>query len=166
MDNSGKQNPKLPPLNLPPVEMKFRLDGSVMKIFDPIRHKYVALTPEEYVRRHFTEWLVRYKHYPSSNIANEVSLEINGTIKRCDTMIIDRYARPLVIVEYKAPGVNISQKTFDQIVRYNMILRATYLIVSNGLQHYCCIVDYINDTYHFIEQIPDYLEVVNPVSPN
>ncbi len=161
-----KENKNLPPLNLPQVDLKLKLEGGLMKLFDPVRNKFVALTPEEYVRRHFTNWLVSELHYPISNIANEVGVKVNGTSKRCDTLVIDRYGEPLVIVEYKAPGVNITQAVFDQIVRYNISLKARYLIVSNGLKHYCCIMDYKSDSYHFIPTIPDYNEIVNQFSDN
>ncbi|MDE6218244.1 MAG: type I restriction enzyme HsdR N-terminal domain-containing protein, partial [Muribaculaceae bacterium] len=123
------------------------------------RRKYVALTPEEYVRQHFTSWLINTLHYPASNIANETGIRVNNTLKRCDTVVISRDGSPFMIVEYKAPGVAISQATFDQIVRYNMELQAKYLVVSNGLHHYCCMIDYDRDTYHFIPKVPDYNEL-------
>lgn len=155
MSEKGEKVP-WPPLNLPPVEIKLQKEGKIMKIFDPFRSKYVALTPEEYVRRHFSEYLASTLHYPKSNIANEIKVEVNGRSLRCDTMITDQYGAPLMIVEYKAPTVNISQDTFDQIVRYNMTLKARYLVVSNGMHHYCCIADYENNTYHFLSEIPEY----------
>lgn len=152
-------NSHFPRLNLPPVELKTRLDGKILRVFDPLRKKYVALTPEEYVRTHFTSWLINSLHYPVSLMANEVSIDLNGMSRRCDTVVFNHDLTPLVIVEYKAPGVSITQSTFDQIVRYNMVLKARYLIVSNGLNHYCCRIDYENSTYHFISRIPDYLEM-------
>ena len=157
---------QLPPLNLPPVDLKLKMEDGILKSYDPFRRKYVALTPEEYVRRHFTEWLVTALHYPASNIANEVGVNLNGTKKRCDTLVIDRDRAPLMIVEYKAPGVDVTQAVFDQIVRYNMTLKARYLVVSNGLKHYCCIMDYENSTYHFIPRVPDYIETTHQPSQN
>lgn len=149
----------LPPLNLPPVELKFRREDGVLKLFDPLREKYVALTPEEYVRRHFTAWLVDHLHYPKSLVANEVGVRINDMVKRCDTLVADAYGQPLMIVEYKAPGVSVNQAVFDQIVRYNMVLKAKYLVVSNGIHHYCCAINYENGTYNFIPKVPDYNEI-------
>ena len=99
-------------------------------------------------------------------MANEIGIEVNGTKKRCDTVVFGRDGKPLVIVEYKAPDVNITQDTFDQIVRYNLVFHARYLIVSNGLNHYCCVMDYTNDTYHFIPAIPDFNDIANTFSIN
>ena len=160
------QSPKHPPLNLPPFDLKTRLEGDILKVHDALRGKYVALTPEEYVRQHFVNFLVNYLHYPATVIANEIGIELNGTRKRCDTVVFGSDSSPLVIVEYKAPGVEITQSVFDQIVRYNMRLRARYLVVSNGLRHYCCRVDYDSDTYHFLPRIPDYADIAHPFSQN
>ena len=92
-------------------------------------------------------------------MANEVALSLNNTKRRCDTIVYDMTATPLVIVEYKAPTVDISQAVFDQIVRYNMVLHAKYLIVSNGINHYCCKIDYSNHSYVFLPEIPSYNEL-------
>ena len=125
-------------------------------ILDIIRRQYVALTPEEWVRQHFVHFLIHHKGYPQSLMANEVQLKLNGMSRRCDTVVYDRTLKPRVIVEYKAPTVNITQKVFDQICRYNMVLQVDYLIVSNGLAHYCCKVDNENQTYTFLQEIPVY----------
>ncbi len=119
----------------------------------------MSLTPEEWVRQHFVEWLIGAKGFPAALMGNEVSLSQNGIARRCDTVVGDRSGHPLVIVEYKAPSIHITQKTFDQIVRYNMVLRARYLIVSNGLDHYCCHIDYETNSYRFLETIPSYNEL-------
>ena len=144
------------PLNLPPVELRMRMDRNLLKVFDPIRKKYVALTPEEYVRQRFTAWMTEYLGYPASLMNNEVSLKLNNTSRRCDTVVFRSDGSPAVIVEYKAPTVAITQSVFDQIARYNMALRSRYLIVSNGLRHYCCEMDYENDSYRFLENIPQW----------
>ena len=147
-------------LNLPQCELKLKKRESAgCEVYDPLRKRYVALTPEEWVRQHFVAHLIARCHYPAALMGNEVSLIQNGIKRRCDTLVADRNGRPLVIVEYKAPSVPITQKTFDQIVRYNMVLRASYLIVSNGLTHYCCRIDYDNDSYAFLPEIPDYLSI-------
>ncbi len=148
-----------PPLNLPPVNLKIISEDGVRKVFDPLRSKYVVLTPEEYVRQNFSSWLRNELHYPASLMANEIGIEVNGTKKRCDTVIFGRDGQPMIIVEYKAPEVNITQRVFDQIVRYNMALRARYLVVSNGVNHYCCSIDYNTGKYNFIPRIPDYREL-------
>lgn len=143
-------------LQLPPFEMKLKRGENVLKIFDPLRKKYVILTPEEYVRQHFVNWLTTYLHYPVSLTSNEIGIELNGTKRRCDTVVFNTDGYPMVIVEYKAPNIKITQKVFDQIVRYNMVLHARYLMVSNGMSHYCCLIDYDRNTYSFIPEIPDY----------
>ncbi len=143
-------------LSLPPIAAKLHEDSTGTKIYDRLRRRYVALTPEEWVRQHFVAFLITEKRYPASLMANEVGLSLNGATRRCDTVVFDRGGRPAVIVEYKAPTVSITQKVFDQIVRYNMVLRAGVLIVSNGLSHYCCRVDYKNRQVVFLADIPDF----------
>ncbi len=155
-----------PRLNLPPVNLKMKEEDGILKVYDSQRDKYVAFTPEEFVRQHFTAWLADHLHYPRSLMANEIGIEVNGARKRCDTVIFRSDGTPLMIVEYKAPEVSITQKTFDQIVRYNMTLKARYLVVSNGLNHYCCVMDYDHDTYHFLPSIPDYREMTRQWSEN
>ena len=130
------------------------MDGKILKVFDPLRKKYVALTPEEYVRQHFTAWMTDKFGYPASLMRNEVSLKLNDTRRRCDTVVFRSDGSPSVIIEYKAPTVAVSQSVFDQIARYNMVLRSRYLIVSNGLRHFCCEMDYDNDSYAFLPEIP------------
>lgn len=130
------------------------MDGRILKVFDPLRRKYVALTPEEYVRQHFTAWMTDSLGYPGSLMSNEVSLKLNNTSRRCDTVVFRSDGSPAVIVEYKAPSVAITQSVFDQIARYNMVLQARFLIVSNGMRHFCCELDYDNETYRFLSRIP------------
>lgn len=143
-------------LNLPAFEVKMKDEGAKKLIFDVIRRKYVALTPEEWVRQHFVHYLIEQLGYPQELLANEVEVSLNGTSKRCDTVLYDRDLQARMIVEYKAADVNISQKVFNQIMRYNMVLRVQYLIVSNGLEHYCCKLDYSNNSYEFLSEIPSY----------
>lgn len=147
-------------LNLPPFDSKLVHKEGKPYIFDIVRRQYVALTPEEWVRQHFVNFLISAKGFPRSLMANEVQLLLNGMSRRCDTVVYDRLLHPRVIVEYKAPTVNISQQVFDQISRYNMVLQVDYLIVSNGLVHYCCKMDYSTNTYTFLSEIPDYTMVV------
>lgn len=147
------------PLNLPEYPFKVKKNGSRLSVFDRLRKRYVALTPEEWVRQHFVEYLIEAKQFPSALMANEVSLTQNGIKRRCDTLVADREGKPLVIIEYKAPEIEITQQVFDQIVRYNMVLHARYLIVSNGMVHYCCEIDYVNNSYSFLSEIPCYGEL-------
>lgn len=143
-----------PPLNLPPVELRFRKENGILKVFDSCRGRYVALTPEEYVRQHFTSWLTSDLRYPKSLVSNEVSIKLNNTSRRCDTVVFRSDGSPLMIVEYKAPTVNITQEVFNQIARYNLVLRSRFLVVSNGINHYCCEMNYDNDSYSFLASIP------------
>lgn len=146
-------------LNLPTFDYKINRTRDGLQIYDRLRSKFVALTPEEWVRQHFVEFIITHKGFPQSLIANEIGITLNNTRRRCDTVVYDNTASPLVIIEYKAPSVEITQATFDQIVRYNMVLQAKYLIVSNGLNHYCCSIDYTNQTYQFLKEIPSYSEL-------
>ena len=127
-----------------------------MQIFDRLRQRFVALTPEEWVRQHFVNFLIEEKDYPLALMGNEISLELNGVKRRCDTLVAARDGSPLAVVEYKAPSINITQTTFDQIARYNMVLRAKCLMVSNGMSHYCCLFDNLSGTYTFLREIPPY----------
>ncbi|MFV0536239.1 MAG: type I restriction enzyme HsdR N-terminal domain-containing protein [Dysgonomonas sp.] len=146
-------------LNLPPFAINIKKTGGKLTAFDRLRRKFVALTPEEWVRQHFINFLIEHKGYPESLIANEIQIELNRQKRRCDSVIYNRQLSPLVIVEYKAPEVNIEQEVFNQIVRYNIVLRVQYLIVSNGLSHYCCKIDYDNQTFEYLQDIPAYNEL-------
>ena len=143
-------------LNLPPYPIKIQEKGEKRQIFDFLRRKWVALTPEEWVRQHFTHFLVEQKNYPQALLANEVELRIGEKRLRCDTLLYNKELRPRMIIEYKAPTIQIQQKTFDQITVYNLLLKVDYLIVSNGLHHYCCKMDYEHQSYQFLRDIPDY----------
>ena len=128
-------------LNLPSATLKIADKDGKRYILDILRKRYVALTPEEWVRQHFVHYLINHMGYPSGLLANEVSIKLNGTSKRCDTVLYSTSLSPRMIVEYKAPVVNITQEVFNQISRYNIVLRVDYLIVTNGITHYCCKVD-------------------------
>lgn len=149
---------KYPPLNLPPASLRLQTgDDGVERVFDSLRGKFVALTPEEWVRQHFVAYLTGSLGYPSALLGNEVSITLNATARRCDTVLFSRSGmKPLMIVEYKAPHIEITQKVFDQIVRYNMVLQARWLVVSNGLRHFCCEVDYAARKVRFLPAVPAY----------
>ena len=146
-------------LNLPSYEARVRSVSGRRQIFDVLRKKYVSLTPEEWVRQHFIHYLIEHLGYPAMLMANEVQLQIGDKRVRADSVLYDRELRPRMIVEYKAPHIPITQKVFDQISAYNMLLHVDYLVVSNGLQHYCCKMDYDNQKYLFLEDIPDYQNI-------
>ncbi len=146
-------------LNLPLYDAKITESNGKKQIFDDLRRCFVALTPEEWVRQHFVHMLLSLKGYPKTLMANEVAISLNGMSRRCDTVVYDKQLKPRVIIEYKAPSVKIDAKVFAQIARYNLVLRVDYLVVSNGLQHFCCKMDYENNSYSFLDNIPAYAEV-------
>lgn len=148
-------------LNLPPAPLRLRRGNKGVEVYDRIRDKWIIATPEEWVRQHFTDYLMTDRKVPQSMIANEIGITLNGTSKRCDTVIYTPGLRPLAIVEYKAPSVRITRAVFDQIVRYNIVLQVRYLIVSNGMSHYCCRVDYEAAKCTFIPGIPTYAEILS-----
>ena len=143
-------------LNLPKYGIKIKNDKGHQSIFDVLRRKYVALTPEEWVRQHFVHFLIEHKGYPKALMANEIQLAIGNKKLRCVSVLYDRTLKPRMIIEYKAPTVSITQKVFDQITIYNMLLHVDHLVLSNGIKHYCCRMDYANQKYLFLEDIPDY----------
>jgi len=143
-------------LNLPTYDFRIRELDSKRQIFDAYRKKFVALTPEEWVRQNFARYLVEEKQFPGSLMAIEKGLQVAKRTKRTDIVIYSRSGNPLVIVECKAPEVKITPDVFDQIVRYNITLNANYLIVTNGLEHFCCQLSYTDNSYTFLKDIPEY----------
>lgn len=143
-------------LNLPPYQIRVKETGGRKQIFDILRRKYVALTPEEWVRQHFIHYLIEHKNYPASLLANEVPLQIGEKRMRADSVLYDNQLYPRIIIEYKAPNITLTQKVFDQITVYNLLLHVDYLIVSNGMTTYICKMDYEKQTYKFLETIPNY----------
>ena len=147
-------------LNLPPFNIKVAEREGQTTIYDFLRHRYLRLTPEEWVRQHFTHFLVEHKGYPTALLANEVTIDVNGVARRCDSVLYKAAGgMPRMIIEYKAPHIHITQYVFQQIYSYNSVLRADYLIVSNGINHYCCHVDYDNMRVDFLKDIPNYIEL-------
>ena len=145
-------------LNLPPYDMALRptADGSAMEVHDVLRDKWVRLTPEERVRQYFVNFLLAHHGYSRHFMANEVGIRLNGTLRRCDTVVYNAVGRPAMIVEYKSPMVAVTQRVFDQIVRYNIVLGTRWLVVSNGLRHYCCEIDPASGKARFIPGLPDF----------
>ena len=144
------------PLNLPQYAVKVAEKDGKRTIFDDLRRKYVALTPEEWVRQHFVHYLTGHLGYPAGLLANEVELKIGEKKLRCDTLLYNREMKPQMIIEYKAPHIALTQKVIDQISVYNMLLHVDYLVVSNGIQHICCKMDYNDKKYLFLKEIPIY----------
>lgn len=148
-------------LNLPDYTFKTRqLPEGKVEIFDPVRKKYVKLTPEEWVRQNFIQYLVDEKEYPQSLVLIEKGLSLNRMKKRFDAVVYSKQGQPLVLIEFKSPQVKIDQKVFEQIAAYNLQLKVKYLIVSNGLKHYCCMINYSTGKIDFLANIPFYTELL------
>lgn len=144
-------------LNLPSFDVRIKKDDKGRpKIYDILRRRYISLTPEEWVRQHFINYLIADKGYPKSLLVNETQLLLGEKKLRCDSVLLGSDGKPCMIIEYKAPTITLTQKVFDQISVYNMLLHVDYLIVSNGIQHICCRMDYESNTYKFLTEIPDY----------
>ncbi len=146
-------------LNLPKYEFQIKENEKNLEIYDCIRRKYVALTPEEQVRQNFVRFITEERGYPVNFMNNEFTINQNGIKRRCDTVVFDKYANPIMIIEYKAPHIHITQEVFNQIYRYNLVLKVKYLIVSNGIDAYCCIVDYEKNKCSFVNEIPNYMDL-------
>jgi hypothetical protein len=150
-------------LNLPEYSFRLKTTGGKDFIFDSLRKKFVRLTPEEWVRQNFVQFLVVEKKYSPSLITVEALVKVNANPQRADMVMFDRSGVPALVAEFKAPGVKISQQTFDQIVRYNMQLKVKFLIVSNGMEHFCCSIDYAMNSYAFRPEIPDFADILNVI---
>lgn len=147
-------------LNLPSFAANIRTKNDKAEIFDEFRKKFVILNPEEWVRQHFAHFMVNTLQYPKSLLALEYSFKLESRKKRVDILAFSPNGKPLLVVECKAANVSINQKVFDQIARYNMTFKVQYLVVSNGVQHYACKIDYSTLSYKYIEAIPSYTELI------
>ena len=143
-------------LNFPDCDFRFRKTDETVSIFDGIRKKFIVLTPEEWVRQHTVQFLLNEKKYPKSLVNVEKVLSINGIVKRYDIVVFNPDGSVKILIECKAPEIMISQAVFDQIARYNLTIDAEFLMVTNGLDHYFCKMDYINERYDFLKELPDY----------
>ncbi|CAM3856292.1 MULTISPECIES: type I restriction enzyme HsdR N-terminal domain-containing protein [Flavobacterium] len=143
-------------LNFPSYSFRFKNSKNKPYIFDEIRKKFVVLTPEEWVRQHVVRYLIDDKKYSKSFINVEKLVKVNGINKRYDIVVFDSKGNIFLLIECKAPEVPISQKTFDQIAQYNLVLKASYLMVTNGLNHYFCQMDFENEKYSFLSALPDF----------
>ncbi|MBF0695741.1 MAG: type I restriction enzyme HsdR N-terminal domain-containing protein [Flavobacterium sp.] len=148
-------------LNFQSYPFRFRKSGENVTIFDQIRKKFVVLTPEEWVRQHVVSYLISEKLYPISLINVEKMLKVNGITKRYDVVVFNSDGSVLILVECKAPQIPISQHVFDQIARYNLTIDARYLMLTNGLSHYYCQMDFKAESYNFLPNLPDYPQLVS-----
>ena len=146
-------------LNLPAYDFQHRDEDGKHFVLDRFRKKYVVFTPEEEVRQRFASYLIKEKGYPASLMMTEYSLKLNEMVRRCDILVHKPAGKPSVLVECKAPEVKIGNETFDQVARYNMAFRVRYLMVTNGLKHYCCYVDFETRKVNFLAELPPYSEL-------
>jgi type I site-specific restriction endonuclease len=147
-------------LNLPEYNFRIKKLDDRFLIFDSQRKRYVSLTPEEWVRQHFIRFLIEEKGYPAAYLAVEKQLSMNGMKKRCDAILYNELALPILIIELKAPTVQITQATFDQVAVYNAKLKVDFFMISNGIEHYCCKVDTLNSQYKFFPELPEYSKLI------
>jgi type I site-specific restriction-modification system R (restriction) subunit len=146
-------------LNLPGVDLRTRMNQGKHEVFDPVRKRHVSLTAEEWVRQHFLYFLIIHKNVPPSLIAVEASIKYNNLSKRCDIVVYNRNGQPVLIVECKAPEVEINQDVFQQVAMYNMTLKVRFLVFTNGMDHYICEVDHEKGSFRFLKDIPDFEEM-------
>ena len=146
-------------LNLPQYPIKLKEEKGVQYIFDRIRKKYLVLQPEEWVRQNFIQYLIEEKGYSANLIEIEKGLKINELQKRADIVIYDKKAEPIVLIECKAPKIKINQSVFEQVARYNVVFKVPYLVVTNGLDHYCAKVDFETNSFKFLKALPDFIQL-------
>lgn len=146
------------PLNLPAFEVKVKKSEGKVFIFDSVRKKYVALTPEEWVRQHVVNYLVNHRYYPKSLFRIEGSLNYNSLQKRSDILIYDRAGKPWMLIECKSFSIKLTQRAFNQAAIYNMTVGARYVAVSNGMVHYCCVAPGPGEVAEFLEEFPEFEE--------
>ena len=147
---------KMPQLNLPKVALKTKSVEGTIQVFDVIRKKYFVLTPEEWVRQHFIHYLNTEKNYPMGLMGVEQMVKYHSMHTRADIVLYTTKGKAKMIVECKAPKVKITQDAFNQIAKYNFKLKVEFLVVTNGMQHFCCKMDYENNSITFLEEIPKY----------
>ncbi len=146
-----------PPINLPYYHFRIKQINSKWYIFDEIREQYVRLTPEEWVRQHFIMYLIRYKNYPKGLISVEYAISINKNTRRSDIVVFSKNGKILCIIECKSYEHKIDQKVFDQIFIYNMPLKVSYLMITNGMEYFCCKIHFHPEPYlEYLNEIPDY----------
>ncbi len=143
-------------LDFPYPPEKIRNENDRMSVFDVVRKRWFVLTPEEWVRQHLIQYLNRDKECPISLMAVEKMLRYNGMVRRSDLVVYSDQAKPLLLAECKAPEIKITKDVFDQAARYNMTLRVPFLMVTNGIEHFCCRINFENASYFFLKEIPTY----------
>lgn len=146
-------------LNLPEYDFRFKQEEESRYVFDVFRKRYVMFTPEEEVRQRFARYLIEEKEFPTALMLTEYTLMLNEMTRRCDILVHKPAGNPAVLVECKAPEIKIGQETFDQVARYNLVFKVKYLMVTNGLKHYCCYLDFETKKVEFMNEIPKYSDL-------
>lgn len=146
-------------LNLPNHPFKITQRDDVIFIFDEIRKKHLVLTPEEWVRQHFIQYLIHEKKFPSTLLKIEGGLSLNQTKKRSDILVYNSLGEKIMVIECKAPSVALTQATFDQAARYNSVYKARWLVVTNGLNHYYAKIDHTNEKFSYVAELPNYKDL-------
>ena len=141
-------------LNLPAYNARIEKNGDEHRIFDSIRRKYILLTPEEWVRQHFINFMVIEKKYPAALMAVETGHKYNTLQNRSDILVYNKYGQPWMLVECKAPAVNLTEEVLHQALRYNLVLNVQYIVITNGLQHYC--MKQNDRSFVFVDDLPDW----------
>lgn len=150
---------QLEKLNLPDYQYRVNQKKGQVEIFCLVRKKFVMLTPEEWVRQHFINYLVQHQHYPKAMVQVEREIIFNNLKKRFDVVVYNPMGAPFMLIECKAASVKLSQKTFMQASVYNLNLKSDYLVITNGLNHFCCKIDHQLQKYHFLKELPGYPKV-------
>ena len=148
---------ELAELNLPDFDKKLIKQEGKYFVYDAIRKKNIVLTPEEWVRQHFVHFLINHHDYSRNYIKVEKQIKVNDRLKRFDILVYNKDAIPFLLVECKAPSVKITQATFSQIATYNMKLKVPYLIVTNGITHFICKINFENNSYEYLQEIPEFV---------
>lgn len=148
-------------LNLPAYDFRTTDRDGKQLIYDRIREQYVRLTPEEWVRQHFVQYLIQELNVPRGLVAVEAAFQFQGQPRRADAIVHDQHGDPLLLVECKAPRISIGQDAFDQCARYNLVLGAPYLVVTNGQTHYACAIDLEAQDYRFLDDLPPYSDLLD-----
>jgi len=146
-------------LNLPAHDFSIKREKDKLYIFDDFRKKWIVLTPEEWVRQHLLMFLIKNKNYPKSLIAIERLVNVNGLSQRFDAVLFNSSAQPIAVIECKAPSIKITDSTLAQAIRYNATIKAPYLILTNGLETFCGVIDLEKNNFSYLKDIPDYSEI-------
>jgi hypothetical protein len=146
-------------LNLPEYEFRYKQEEESLYVLDVFRKRFVMFTPEEEVRQRFARYLIEEKEFPLELMMTEYTLKLNEMTRRCDILVHKPAGYPAVLIECKAPEVKIGQNTFDQVARYNLVFNVKYLMVTNGIKHYCCYLDFETKKVEFLKDIPSYTDL-------